>query len=216
MINLTTVRNVAILVGLLACALSACTGSCLVKSRTPLSYRASQERNANPSETPIPLQPTKENNGKRCEAKYYFGVGRSGNDEGYTPFCHELQLKLAKAAKEGDLAQIRDALRYGASVDLPVDDYDPSLQIAAAYGQTGAVRLLLDNEASVNKGTFIRGTPLIAAAGNGHEEVVKILLQSGADVCVKADGGTAKEFAEQQGHKEIVELLNAAKQADCK
>jgi ankyrin repeat protein len=165
---------------------------------------------------PIPLQPTRENKGKGCEAKYYFGVERSGNDEGYTPFCHELQLKLAKAAKEGDLAQIRDALRYGASVDLPVDDYDPSLQIAAAYGQTGAVRLLLDNEANVNKGTFIRGTPLIVAAGNGHEEVVKILLDRGADVCFKADGGTAKEFAQKQGHNEIAEILNAAKQADCK
>jgi hypothetical protein len=175
-----------------------------------------QQKNSSPRETPIPLLPNRENNGKRCEAKYYFGIGRSGNVEGYTQFCHDLQLKLTNAAKTGNLSQIRDALQSGANVNIPVDDYDLPLQIAAANGQAEAVNLLLDNEAKINHTSFIRGTALIAAAENGHTEVVRILIEKGADVCFKADGGTAREIAQKSGYEEIVALLKPPETSKCK
>jgi hypothetical protein len=168
-------------------------------------------------EAPIALQRTKGNNGRRCEARYYFGIHDPkimAPEEGYSLYCHKLQLRLDKAIEEGNLKEIREALRYGANPELPVDDNHPLLN-AAQNGHPNVVRLLIDNGADVNGGTFIIGTPLIAAANNGHTEVVKVLLERGADVCFKADGGTAEEVAQRQGYKQIVELLETAKMKRC-
>ena len=46
------------------------------------------------------------------------------------------------------------------------------------------------------------------AAGNGHEEVVKLLLEKGADINAEnRDGKNALMFAAENRHKEIVELI---------
>lgn len=54
-------------------------------------------------------------------------------------------------------------------------------------------------------------TPLIKATENGHLEVVRVLLQKGADTAAKAgryiDDGTALHVAARAGHVEIIKLL---------
>ena len=188
------------------------TSSCASKS--PIQ----EESQTKPRESPIPLQSTKENNGQRCEARYYFGVHDEKimePEEGYSPYCHKLQLKLTKAIGEGNIIEIREALSHGANPKLQVDDYHPPLIQAARNGRADVVRLLLDNGADVNGGTFIIGTALIVAADEGHTEVVRILLERGAGVCFKADGGTAEEFAQKRGHMKVVELIRAAKSKPC-
>src|SRR5262245_36481006 len=72
-----------------------------------------------PQEKPVPFIPTKENEGKRCEAKVYFGLRLAGSDEGYTEFCYKLQLRLITAAREGSLSEIRETLKFGANPNLP-------------------------------------------------------------------------------------------------
>ena len=53
-------------------------------------------------------------------------------------------------------------------------------------------------------------TALIFAAGRGHKGVVEMLLEAGADVAIKdEDGKTAKHYASDAGHAEIVALLEA-------
>jgi ankyrin repeat protein len=127
-----------------------------------------------------------------------------------------VERRLVRAAHEGNLNEIRAALEEGANADGSVYSfYYPPLYTAAEAGQTNAVRLLLDNGAKVNQGDFINGTPLIVAAGNGYADVVQILLERGGDVCYRADGGTAEEFAQKRGHSQIVELLKAAKHEPC-
>ena len=200
-------------VTLLVCfsAMVGFSASCIVKSTTS---QVAQRPDSKPRETPVPLQPNEGNKGKRCATKVYSNVGK---DEDYNPFCYEVERQLVKAAHEGNLHEMRTALADGANANGSVYDfYYPVLYTAADAGQADAVRLLLDNGASVNQGDFINGTPLIVAAGNGHTEVVKILLERGADVCLKADGGTAKEFAEKHGYEEIVKLLKAAETTKCK
>jgi hypothetical protein len=160
------------------------------------------------------LQPTEANKGKRCAGRVYSNVGQ---DEDYNPFCYEVERRLVKAAHEGNLGEMRAALGDGANADGSIYDfYYPALYTATEAGQADAVRLLLDNGANVNQGDFINGTPLIVAAGNGYTQVVKILLERNADVCFKADGGTAREFAQKRDYKEIVDLLKAAEITKCK
>ncbi|KAI1868470.1 uncharacterized protein JN550_006386 [Neoarthrinium moseri] len=52
-------------------------------------------------------------------------------------------------------------------------------------------------------------TALTAAASGGHKEIVRLLIDKGADINAqwKGSNGTALQFASFQGHKDIVELL---------
>ena len=61
---------------------------------------------------------------------------------------------------------------------------------------------------SETRGTDLDGAPLMAAAENGHPEVVEALLRVGADVNAKAaNGETAMSLATKGGVAEIVQLL---------
>lgn len=157
-----------------------------------------------------------EKHATRCEARYYFGERRSANDEGYSPACYKLQLKLIKGAREGNLADMREALMSGANPNLPVDDSFPPLQTAAASGQTDAVRLLLNNGAQVNQISDFENTPLNAAAASGHSKVINVLLDAGADACYRSAAGTAGDIAHSNGYKQAAEVLKAAELAKCK
>ncbi len=184
--------------------------SCVLKSRAS---RLSQQIESKPRETPVPLQASAANKGKRCAPRVYSDVG---NDEDYNPFCYQVQRQLVKATHEGNLEEMRAALRDGANADGSVYYfYYPPLFTAADAGQSDAARLLLNNGSNVNQGDGIKGTPLTVAAANGHKEVVKLLIERGADVCLKVDGGTAADFAQRQAHQEIADLLRAAATAKC-
>ena len=53
------------------------------------------------------------------------------------------------------------------------------------------------------------------AASTGHLEVVKVLLDNGADISVtNADGRTPLESAASNGHFEVVKLLVASEETD--
>jgi ankyrin repeat protein len=55
------------------------------------------------------------------------------------------------------------------------------------------------------------GTALMAAAQEGHHEVVRALLAAKADVNAKMDAGTtALMMAAQKDDKEVVQLLKSA------
>ena len=72
--------------------------------------------------------------------------------------------------------------------------------------------LLLANGADVNAKDRGQGTPLHAAASEGHKEVAKLLLASNAQVNAKDDynGATPLHYAAARGHTEVAELLVAS------
>ena len=86
----------------------------------------------------------------------------------------------------------------------------PLLQ-AAYRGRTRVVAALLDAGAGVNQWSRAHWTALMAAAWEGHLETAKLLLSRGANPALKnAEGRTAADLAEGEGHKAVAAALRAA------
>jgi hypothetical protein len=80
---------------------------------------------------------------------------------------------------------------------------------AAEDGDAAAVARLLASGASADERVTRGGeTPLMRAAARGHEEVVRVLLDAGADACARrADGFTPLILAVFFGHEGVMRLL---------
>ena len=71
------------------------------------------------------------------------------------------------------------------------------------------MKLLLDRGAQLNIEDPHRRTPLLLAASNGHEAIVKQLLKRGAELEAKDSGNswTSLSWAAGSGHRAVVMLL---------
>jgi serine/threonine-protein phosphatase 6 regulatory ankyrin repeat subunit B len=159
--------------------------------------------------------------------------------------------KLVRATMRGDLAAVKRYLDEGADINAYYNNAT-GLMYASQNGHTEVVRLLLDRGANPNLGkleypstqlqpgqistsSFSSGgledwaTPLYWASKNGHADIVKLLLEKGADASIRTrtakfsgadisvNGGkeivfaetkkTPLEIASENGHKDIVQLL---------
>jgi len=86
---------------------------------------------------------------------------------------------------------------------------DISIHDAATMGNIEAVKQHLTAGTDVNANDTGL-TPLHYAAGEGHKELVELLIVKGADVSAKNKfGETPLHWAAGEGHKELVELLIA-------
>ncbi len=88
------------------------------------------------------------------------------------------------------------------------------LTAAAGPGQISLVKLLLAAGADVNAKSAVDlfgkiRTPLMAAAEGGWIEIVHILLEAGADTNASVEGKTALDFAMENKHADVVDLLRA-------
>lgn len=174
-----------------------------------------EQAEAKTRETPVAFQPTKQNEGKRCEFLNYTGQPGDENDSS-DGRCFLLQERLIKGAIDGDLAEIRAALKDGAHVEGTFYNRFPALHSAAMQGHADAVALLLDNRAQVNRVADFENTALNMAASAGHTDVVRLLIERGADVCYKSAAGTAGDIAQARGHQDLASLLKAIEAAKCK
>jgi len=84
-----------------------------------------------------------------------------------------------------------------------------SIQTAARKGDLKEVRRQLDWGVDVNSKTFrMRLTALHRAAGNGHADIVELLLEKGADVNIRNEGGsTPLHWAARNGHTKVMKIL---------
>ena len=85
----------------------------------------------------------------------------------------------------------------------------PTLSGAAEAGDALlAARLLAAGAPADERPAPGGGTPLMRASARGHEEVVRVLLDAGADACARrADGFTPLILAVFFGHERVVRLL---------
>jgi uncharacterized protein len=145
----------------------------------------------------------------------------------YTPLMH--------AAHKGNFAAAKLLLDIGASWEPCSRHDEDAMLLAAAVGSTSIVRALLDagcpTEAAwasskeqgtqsalhevdeIPKGPDQRAvdlgwTPLMIACQNGHEPVVRMLLEAGANVEPRSPlQKTAREIAKENGRIEIFSIL---------
>ena len=84
-----------------------------------------------------------------------------------------------------------------------------ALMLAAERGNAANIITALDQGANINITNSFGITALMGAAKSGHTEIVKLLLEHGADVARvdEANGATALMFAAKKGHTETVKLL---------
>lgn len=117
---------------------------------------------------------------------------------------------LGLAAFFGHVEVVRFLLESGAEVDTPSQNglkVSP-LNSAAAGRHYEIALLLLERGANPNMRQADDFVPLHSAAQNGQIEMVKALIQYGADKDLKsADGRTARDFALENGHKIVAEVL---------
>jgi len=109
------------------------------------------------------------------------------------------------------LARVEDARRTLTSAS--VEDRLRALALAAQFGHTEIVRLLLDAGEDPDRynpmGNHSHSTPLHQAAVAGHFDTVRLFVERGARVDLKDAwfDGTPRGWAEYAGHKEIAEYL---------
>ncbi len=85
---------------------------------------------------------------------------------------------------------------------------DPALVYAAMHGKLDEVKRLLDDGVDANSTDGSGETALIKACGNGHVEIVELLLEHGADVHIATRGGFKPINLANTG--EIVRMLRKA------
>jgi hypothetical protein len=124
-----------------------------------------------------------------------------------------LNEKLVGAVEQNRLADVKDLLKLGASPDAQdkVDGWTV-LTKACLHGFESIVKVLLENQASVNLPNRIGGTALTYAAMRGHHAIVKILLRTSADIQYKTiTGRTAFDWAMNKCYMPIAgDLLMAS------
>jgi hypothetical protein len=111
------------------------------------------------------------------------------------------------------LEHLRWLLRAGAHVaaEQPSDGHT-SVHRAAAWGNGDALRLLLDADGrcALERFDYLGRTPLICAAARGHDELVDLLLEAGANINARdpaRDGDSALRNAVFDKDERMVAFL---------
>jgi len=98
------------------------------------------------------------------------------------PEQKKLNDRLLKAAEEGDVVAIEQAIKEGANIDARDDINNTPLCNAAYHGHTNAIKALLKAGANVNVPGSTKYTALHTAAYHGHIDAIIALLDAGAKV----------------------------------
>jgi len=106
--------------------------------------------------------------------------------------------------------QINDLPLWGVTFDhvnVVNCDGDNALHVVVRWNDIEAARLLIDAGINVNQYGDLGNTPLHEACAFGHKEMVRLLVEHGADLYARAEGDTPFVKARLGGHDDICDLL---------
>ena len=128
----------------------------------------------------------------------------------------DLATPLIIAARDGKLDVVKFLLRYEANIegrgtikiDGQVIEDCTALWFAAAKGHFDVVRLLIEQNAEVDRRTSSNSTPLRAAVFDGHLDIVRCLVENGADVNARNNfNSTPLMLTCHNGHLDVASYL---------
>lgn len=107
--------------------------------------------------------------------------------------------------------KIEDLVTFGADVNARDNTGRTPLHVSALYGnKTEGLKTLLAKPVSVNARDNAGVTPLHLAAQRGDHDVVKHLLNKGANATLLTnDGKSVGDYAEDNGHEYLAQVLRA-------
>lgn len=119
--------------------------------------------------------------------------------------------QMIESSQTGDSTTVSLLLQAGVNPNFGIGDFKTSpLHAATIMGHLDVVKLLVENDAKINKAysDYYTATPFWYAVNNGDLEIVKYLLENGADPMVEnRDGWTPIRQARQHNYPEIIQLL---------
>jgi ankyrin repeat protein len=92
-------------------------------------------------------------------------------------------------------------------VNATSSDGDNALHCVVRWGDLAAAKVLIDAGVDINKAGDLRYTPLHAACMKGNAEMVKLLVDKGADLFALSEGDPPFTTARGAGHNHVCELL---------
>jgi len=123
-------------------------------------------------------------------------------------------INIAIRVKNPELVKL--FIAAGVDVKAFTKRYRGSTLIFASHqGQVETVKALIKAGAPLDRINILGWTAILEAVvlgdgGRAHQEIVKVLLQAGADKTIADnDGKTPLEIAEARGHDEMVEVLKS-------
>ena len=135
---------------------------------------------------------------------------KEGEDDQEEEEDANLTPALLRATTSGCVEAVQFLLSLGADPNCASEDGATPLILACERGSFIMIEELLKAHASVNEQDREGKTALmkVCNASVGNEDLVKLLLQSGADVRIQSSTGwTALMYATVRGHSHIVQLL---------
>jgi Ankyrin repeats (many copies)/Ankyrin repeat len=115
---------------------------------------------------------------------------------------------IFRAAKEGDVAKVRELLEKDPELVTRRDRGSTALHSAVVYHHLEVVKVLLASGADVNAQDNGRMTPLHYAAVDGLTEIAEFLIENWANVNARQRNGlTPLHMAIMEKHKETAEVI---------
>ncbi|MBO2451267.1 ATP-binding protein [Actinomadura barringtoniae] len=125
------------------------------------------------------------------------------DDEDADPELEEFATKLFDLARDGQTEQLVSYVDAGVPVNLTNDKGDTLLMLAAYHGHAGTVQALAARAADIERPNDRGQRPLAGAVFKKEPEVVRVLLDAGADP--EAGEPSAADTARMFGHAEFLE-----------